>query len=250
VIFDPPVNRLVAALPRYVQIAESMQEQIESGQLKPGDRIPAERTLSEMLEVNRMTVRRALRVLESRGLVVRLQGDGTYVAEPKIERQAARLTSFTVGMQRRGLQPGAQIVSLERRPVEASVGVLLQLPISAPVYSLLRLRSLHREPVLLERYTIPVQRFPGLEQHDLERRSVYEVFRSEYGVNVERARQSLEPVVASEFEADLLAVPPGSPLMLERRLSFDSEGHPVEHGTDLYRGDRFRFVTELAPLEE
>jgi DNA-binding GntR family transcriptional regulator len=37
--------------------------------------------------------------------------------------------------------------------------------------------------------------------------------------------------------------------MLERRLSFDTEGRPVEHGTDLYRGDRFRFVTELAPLE-
>ena len=200
--FDPPVNRLIAALPRYVQIAESLLEQIESGQLKPGDRLPAERALSEMLGVNRMTVRRALRVLESRGLVVRLQGDGTYVAEPKIERQAARLTSFTIGMQRRGLQPGARIVSLEQRPVEASVGTLLQLPISAPVYSLLRLRSINQEPV-----------------------------------------------IATEFEAELLAIPSGSPLMLERRLSFDLEGRPVEHGTDLYRGDRFRFVTELAPLE-
>ena len=240
---------MVAALPRYVQIAESLLEQIESGQLKPGDRLPAERTLSEMLGVNRMTVRRALRVLESRGLVVRLQGDGTYVAEPKIERQAASLTSFTVGMQRRGLQPGARIVSFEQRPVEASVGALLQLPISAPVYSLLRLRSINQEPVMLERYTIPIQRFPGLERHDLEQRSVYEVFQTEYRVTVERARQSLEPVVATEFEAELLAIPSGSPLMLERRLSFDLEGRPVEHGTDLYRGDRFRFVTELAPLE-
>ena len=102
---------------------------------------------------------------------------------------------------------------------------------------------------MLERYTIPFQRFPGLERHDLEQRSVYEVFQTEYQVKVERARQSLEPVIATEFEAELLAIPSGSPLMLERRLSFDSEGRPVEHGTDLYRGDRFRFVTELAPLE-
>jgi DNA-binding GntR family transcriptional regulator len=37
--------------------------------------------------------------------------------------------------------------------------------------------------------------------------------------------------------------------MLERRLSYGQDGEPVEHGRDLYRGDRFRFVTEIAPWE-
>jgi DNA-binding GntR family transcriptional regulator len=37
--------------------------------------------------------------------------------------------------------------------------------------------------------------------------------------------------------------------MLEQRLSLDQEGQPVEYGRDLYRGDRFRFVTETALLE-
>jgi GntR family transcriptional regulator len=68
-------------------------------------------------------------------------------------------------------------------------------------------------------------------------------------VSIRRAKQSLEPVVASEFEADLLDVSPGAPLMMERRLAYDQEDQPVEHGRDLYRGDRFRFVTEIAPLE-
>jgi DNA-binding GntR family transcriptional regulator len=44
-------------------------------------------------------------------------------------------------------------------------------------------------------------------------------------------------------------VSPGAPLMMERRLAYDLEDQPVEHGRDLYRGDRFRFVTEIAPLE-
>ena len=56
-------------------------------------------------------------------------------------------------------------------------------------------------------------------------------------------------VLAFEYEAELLDVDPGTPLMLEKRLAFEQDGQPVEHGRDLYRGDRFSFVTDNAPLE-
>jgi len=245
----PPVNRLIAGVPLYIQIAESLLDRIESGELSPGDRLPPERELSEMLEVNRMTLRRALRTLAMQGLLARQQGKGTFVADPKIERQAGRLISFTRGMQRRGFTPGARVVTFEQRPVGASLAAALKLPTSAPVYDIQRLRTLNREPVMLEHYTLPVRRFPGLERFDLEQRSMYEILETEYGVTIRRARQSLEPVVATEYEAELLAIEHGAPLMLERRLSYDQDDQPVEHGRDLYRGDRFRFVTEIAPLE-
>jgi GntR family transcriptional regulator len=102
---------------------------------------------------------------------------------------------------------------------------------------------------MLERFTVPAHRFPGFERYDFSSRSVYAVMEQEYGLAVVRARQSLEPVVATEYEAELLKVQPGAPLMLERRLGFDRDDQPVEYGRDLYRGDRFRFVTEVAPLE-
>lgn len=246
---DPPVNRLISAIPLYIQIAESLKARIESGVLSDGDRLPPERALSEMLGVNRLTLRRALRLLAGDGLLIRRQGKGTYIARPKIERHAGSLVSFTRGMQRSGYTPGAKIISFSQTPVDVSLSKELQLPISAPVYLIQRLRTLNREPVLLERYTIPAEAFPDLQRFDLESRSVYEVFEREYGVAVRRARQSLEPVAATEYEARLLEVDPGAPLMLERRLSFDEKGKPVEHGKDLYRGDRFRFVTEIAPVE-
>lgn len=242
-----PSNRLIAAAPLYAQITESLLERIESGELAPGDRLPAERELSQMLGVNRLTLRRALRTLEQQGLLVRTQGRGTYIAEPKIERQAGRLVSFTHGMRQRGFTPGARVISFEERPVEASLARELKIPASAPVYYILRLRTLNQEPVLIERYTIPVRRFPGLDRFDLEARSLYEIVETEYGVTVQRARQSLEPVAAADLDAELLGIPVGTPLMLERRLSSDAGGEPVEHGRDLYRGDRFRFVTEIAP---
>jgi GntR family transcriptional regulator len=246
---DPPVNRLISAVPLYIQIADSLKTRIESGALSAGDRLPPERTLSEMLGVNRLTLRRALRLLAGDGLLIRRQGKGTYIARPKIERHAGSLVSFTRGMQRSGYTPGAKIISFTQAPVDAALAKELQLPTSAPVYLIHRLRTLNREPVLLERYAIPADAFPELQRLDLESRSLYEVFEQEYVIAVRRARQSLEPVSATEYEARLLEVDPGAPLMLERRLSFDEKGKPVEHGKDLYRGDRFRFVTEIAPLE-
>src|SRR5512142_1811525 len=101
-IMPPPVNRLAGTVPLYNQIAESLLDQIESGKLPPGSRLPPERELAEMLGVNRMTLRQALHLLEAKGLLIRRQGNGTFVAEPKIERQAGLLISFTRGMERRG----------------------------------------------------------------------------------------------------------------------------------------------------
>lgn len=242
-------SRFTVMEPLYVQIAEGLFNQIESGELSPGDRLPSERELSHMLGVNRMTLRRALQMLESQGLLIRRQGDGTYVSDPKIDRQAANLVPFTRGMRRRGYIPGAKVILLEKRPVETSVAKELGLRVATPVYYLHRLRLINSEPVMLEKLIMPAERFRDFERFDLSKRSIYDVFESEYGVQVVRARQSLEPVVAERYEAELLKVKPGFPLMLERRLGFDHDDVPVEYGNDLYRGDRFRFVTEMAPLE-
>ena len=236
------------SIPLYIQIAEGLISQIESGTLTPGEQLPPERDLSETLGVNRMTLRRALGVLESQGLILRKHGIGTFIAEPKIDRQMDVVFRFTSGMQNRGLTPGAKMISFEEIPAESVLAKDLAIPNSAPVYSIVRLRSINHEPVMLESYKIPLERFPGLDRYDLEGRSIYEIMESEYGVPIARARQSFEPVTASDFEAELLDINFGDALMLETRLSYDSSNRPIEYGKDRYRGDRFRFVTEAIPF--
>ena len=247
--FQTRINRFNTAIPIYIQIAETILNRIEAGELVPGDRLPPERELSEMLSVNRMTVRRALNMLEGQGLLIRRRGDGTYVAGPKIELQAGRLFPFTKGMQRKGYMPGAQVITFEKKLAEASVASRLALPVAAPVYYIHRLRLVNQEPVMLEEITIPSQRYPNFESFDLANRSLFEIIETEYKITVSQARQSLEPVLATEYEAQLLKIEKGAPLMLERRLSLDQEKYPIEYSKELYRGDRFRFVTEIAPLE-
>lgn len=244
----PPLS-LAFSIPLYVRIAENLIGRIESGELAAGDRLPPERELSETLGVNRMTLRRALLVLEAQGLLVRKHGVGTFVARPKIDRPLEAVFRFTYRMQSRGYLPGARLISFERTPLDPALARELAAPISSPAYAILRLRTVNQEPVLLESYTIPAARFPGLERFDLENRSLYEIMESEYGIALVRTRQSFEPVLASPFEAELLNVRRGAPLMLEKRISFDAQNRPVEYGKDRYRGDRFRFVTDSAPSE-
>jgi len=237
-------------IPIYIQIAESLLERISMGELAPYERLPSERELSETLNVSRMTLRAALRVLDNKGLLVRRPGDGTYIAQPKIERQAGKLVPFTEGMRLRGYQTGAKIIALEQRLAETSIASQLKIAVSMPVYSIQRLRLINQEPVMLEKFAVPVYRFPNLDTFDLETRSFYEIAETEYGITIHQAQQSLEAVSATEFEAELLQVVPGTPLMLERRQAFDPDSRPVEYGQDLYRGDRFRFITEIASKEK
>jgi GntR family transcriptional regulator len=238
-----------SAPPLYAQIADGLILRIQHGELAPGTRLPSERELSRQLGVNRMTLRQALQVLEDQGLLIRRQGDGTYVARPRIERAAGRLFPFTHGIRRRGYTPGARVVYFERRTAEATIARALNLPVGAWIYYSHRLRLINREPVMLERFALPLERFPTIERFDFTVRSIYEIMSTEYGVTISRARQSLEPVIATAYEAELLGVEAGAPLMLERRVTLDQKGLAVEYTKDLYRGDRFRFVTESAPVD-
>ena len=234
--------------PIYLQIAESLRGRIGAGEFRAGDKLPSERKLSEALGVNRLTIRRAFGVLENQEIIERQHGGGTFVALPKLERQAAELVPFTLAMRQQGFTPGDKVIHFEKQAATKTVAQKLNLREAETVYSIYRVRLINTEPVMLERFFVSEGRFPNFERHDHTKRSGYEIMATEYGVFVEQAEQSLEPVVASSAEAKLLGISQGSPLMLERRLSFDTDGNPAEFGKDLYRGDKFRFTTQMAPL--
>ena len=120
-----------SALPLYMQIAESLLDQIEAGKLKPGDRLKPERVLSEQFGVTRATVRKALQSLEHGGLVSRHQGKGTFVRSQRIERQASKLVPFTRGMQHRGYSISAKQISLREIPADYSRSKDLQISLGA-----------------------------------------------------------------------------------------------------------------------
>jgi GntR family transcriptional regulator len=88
---------------------------------------------------------------------------------------------------------------------------------------------------------------PGLTRADLENASFYALLRERYGITVARGIQVIEPTVTSQQEASLLGVPLHSPALMFERTTQSDDGRIVEFVRSVYRGDRYRIVTELSP---
>jgi GntR family transcriptional regulator len=228
----------------YAQIEEELAERIRSGALRPGDRIPPERELAEQMQVSRMTVRQAIGRLADRGLLVRAQGRGTFVSEPRLVQSLSRLSGLHDQMVSQGILPTSRLLSGEEVLASATIAEMLDLRIGEPLYKVARLRLGGGIPFSVETSYLPAKYVSGLLDEDLENTSIYRLM-ERYDARPVRAILSLEPIQAQDQEAETLAVPAGTPVMLVVRTAWDARGRAVEYAREVYRGDRNRFVAEL-----
>jgi GntR family transcriptional regulator len=217
--------------------------------LGPGAALPSERVLAERHGLARMTVRKELDRLVARGAVYRVQGRGTFVAEPRIV-QAETLTSFTEDIVARGMTPGARVLAQALVHADDALAAALELPPGSPVVSLRRLRTADGVPMALETAALPAGDFPGLERVRLGDGSLYALLRKRWGVSFGLADQRVRAVVLDRGEAALLETEPGSPALLFQRVTRRPTGRVVESARSLYRGDRYEIRIRQAPRRE
>jgi GntR family transcriptional regulator len=217
--------------------------------LEMGAAIPSERQLSTDLGVSRLTVRAALDDLARDGYLVRRRGSGTFVSEPKIAQELT-MTSFTEDMRRRGMNPASKTLSLDVVPAGAQLGRFLHVSPSEPVVVVKRLRLADRETMAIETLHVREALVPGLSGDELEKHSFYELLRERYGTVIAGGVQTIEPTVTNAEESEALGVPLHSPAFLFERFTSDGEGNVVEFVRSIYRGDRYRIVTDLSTQPE
>jgi GntR family transcriptional regulator len=208
-----------------------------------GTAIPSERQLSADLGVSRLTVRAALDDLAREGYLIRRRGSGTYVQQPKISQELT-ITSFSEDMRRRGMVPGSKTLSMETILAGARLGRSLQVSPSEQILVIKRLRLADGETMAIETLHLPQALVPGLVAKDLSG-SFYELLQDRYGIRIAYGTQAIEPTVTNEEESAALGVPLHSPAFLFERTSLDERDRTVEFVHSVYRGDRYRIVTEL-----
>ena len=212
-------------------------------QLGVGTAIPSERQLSTDLGVSRLTVRAALDELAREGYLLRRRGSGTYVQQPKISQELT-ITSFSEDMRRRGMVPGSKTLSMTTILAGARLGRFLQVSPSERILVIKRLRLADGESMAIETLHLPEGLMPGLTAKDLSG-SFYELLHERFGIVIASGTQAIEPTVTNEEESAALGVPLHSPAFLFERTSLDDRNRTVEFVHSVYRGDRYRIVTEL-----
>ena len=226
--------------PLYRQLQDALRRAIESSVLGPQDALPPERDLATDFEVSRITVRKALDGLVSEGLLLRKQGAGTFVSG-RVEKQFAKLTSFSEDMAARGRTPRSEWLTRASGTVTPEESLALGLSPGAAVYRLKRIRFADDIPMALEYSKVPGF---GLTSADAVEDSLYSALQAE-GNRPTRALQRLRAVLIDEERAELLRVDPGAPALYIERRGFLDDGRVIEATESWYRGDAYDFVAEL-----
>ena len=233
-------------LPLHYQLKEILQEMIKSGELKPGDSIPAERELCEIQGVSRMTVNKALMSLVNEGIIYREQGRGTFVSKPKVKKHISSLKGFTDEMTGKGLRTSAKILNFEVKEASRQHKLNLQLPDNENrTIELYRLRLGGNEPVSLETVYIPYYIFRGMDRKMIDGHSLYRVFKTMYKRIPKRAVQTIEPIKLSNYQCELLNLKKNSLALLFKRTAFDQNGIPIEYTESIYRSDNYKYEVIL-----
>src|SRR5919204_2028972 len=237
---------MAEAVPRVTKQSHTRQQVLDLiDRLGVGHAIPSERQLSTDLGVSRLTVRAALDQLVREGYLVRRRGSGTFVREPKIAQELT-MTSFSEDMRRRGMRPGSRTLSLSTALAGAYLGRCLHVSPSERIVVAKRLRTADGVTMAIETLHVPEARVPGLTAQDLEQASFYELLGDRYGIELAGGVQTIEPTVTNEEESAALGVPLHSPAFQFERTSRATSGEIVEFVRSIYRGDRYKLVSELS----
>ena len=228
--------------PKYWGLKRHLLELLSS--LPPGAPIPTERSLAAEFDVSRTTVRQALADLTVEGRLLRVQGKGTFAAEPKVA-QRLQLSSYTEDMRAQGREPGSRLLDIAEIPAEGELPSLLGVRSGAKILRMQRLRLADGEPMAIETSHLPLSRFRGLRKYVSSGGSLYQVLRERYDVEMGHAEETIETALAGPHEAELLGADVGMPMLLLSRHSYDMTERPVEWVRSVYRGDRYKFVAEL-----
>ncbi len=233
---DPSHNQ-----PLYQQLQRAIREAIENRVLAPDDALPAERQIAADLAISRITVRKAIDGLVEEGLLVRRQGSGNFVAS-RIEKNFAKLTSFSEDMRSRGRTPRSVWLKRAEGLVTPEEALTLRLSPGAPVYRFHRLRYADETPMCLEFATIVASALPSL---DAVGTSLYEAL-ERAGNRPVRALQRLRALLLNAEQAKLLHAREGDAGLLVERVGFLRDGSAAEFCQTYFRGDTYDFVAELS----
>ena len=225
-------------IPLYRQLVENITQKIDSGELKPGDRLPSEREMAEDLKVSRITARQALDALEQLGLVYREQGRGTFVAVSHLYGIEG-FSSLSEYVMRRGLRPRSRILKQEVVDADDRLLSCLKLEPGEKVLHLERLRLADDSPLAFQSSYIPCRLAPGLEDEDLRSRSLFDTLREKYAVYPTWTEPEICATKATEAEAELLELSPGDPVMVVTAVTYTSAFEIVEQVRTVYRGTDF-----------
>jgi len=215
-------------VPQHKKIYEILRKHILSGIYDEGSLLPSENELCAVHNITRPTVRQALEALVKEGFISKKQGKGSIVRKPPQDIGILSIsgTASAIGnqylqtqiLQKPQIKPWPEIFPFELMQIEQESGCIF----------MERLRLVDGQPVFYDINHIPNINLPRFSGRSFENKSLFEMLRSQYQIEIKGGEQKLKAIKADQQIAELLKLPLGDPVLsIERKLNTNREGFHI-----------------------
>ncbi|HSS97870.1 MAG TPA: GntR family transcriptional regulator [Terriglobales bacterium] len=236
----PDLDR-VGPTPIYQQIKDWMQAQIASGNWPEHFQLKSEIDLATELNVNRGTLRNAIKALMDEGLLVRIHGKGTFVAANVLEQPLAEsLTTFSESLINQNIPFETRVLEQMVISPDLHVVSLLSIDPETPAFFLKRIRLVKNVPAIFVKNYVVYPHCVGIETCDFVNRRLFEVLETDFKLTLAWGRRYFEARIAGEEVASSLALQVGDPVMYAKQIVYLEDNSPIEMSDIWIPGNHFR----------
>lgn len=230
--------------PLYEQIKRHIRQRIDSGEIAANERVPSENSLVEQFGVSRMTAHRALRELKDEGIVVRVSGVGTFVADTQPRGHLITVNNIAQEIRGRGHEHSSKVIQNVEELATADIGFQFGVEMRTPLFHSLIVHLESEVPIQLEDRFVLKSAFPDYGSIDFEKTTTNEYLMANAPLQyVEHRVKSIRP---NKNTQKLLAIEADEPCLLLVRRAW-SGGRVVSYSHFTHPGSRFEFVDTFNP---
>ena len=233
--------------PLYAQVSDALNEYIKENALKPGDPLPSETEIIERYGVSRATARIAFQRLATEGLIAKVQGKGTFVAQPKI-------SGFVQGLRTLEDSFAEQGIVITTSPLDVSVRLNptqlwlkeLSLPPGSKVFRVLRLKKMGDSPLAIENRYFPLEIAELFTPESLREKPLVDLLRSRPETEINKVIYWTRSEILLDSFAEYLQAPQGTPCLIQGATYYNLNEKSVLTGNMIFLADKIEIRYEYS----
>lgn len=222
--------------PIYQQIKKNIEQKIADGEWLPGQKLPSENDMVVTLGVSRMTVNRALRDLTQKGLINRVHGLGSFVAERPRHASLIELEDIAVEVSSSGKHHSSKILAFEKRAASPEIALKMGLPTGTELFYLNVVHYQDELPIQLESRYVNPQLIAGFLSQDFSQQTSTSYLLSQF--QPDEMEHIVSAIIADEKTRSLLLTGPDEPCLQLNRRTWKNR-QVVTYVTLTYPGSRY-----------
>ncbi len=217
---------------------------IHKNNLGPHTKLPSERELCSMWNINRTTLRTAIERLVEENILYTEVGSGTYMAPAKLKINLQDAKSTTESIKRTGNYLITDVLESKVIKADSEIAGRLKIPEGEKVFYLKRLRKKNNSPFRIEQSYINYSFCNGLENYNFADESLFKILKK-HGITMAHGYEDVGIDFVNANEANILQINEGQYVFSLKGITKDTKGRIVEYFKILTRSDQVQFTSIL-----